>query len=51
MAHSNAVKLQSTTLFSFKPLLAIKDFFSLLADALAEAKAMEQKTRKTSGNW
>jgi hypothetical protein len=51
MAHSNTIKLQSTTRFSFKPLVAVKNFFSLLAEALAEAKAMEQETRKTSGNW
>ncbi|MBU3620887.1 hypothetical protein [Polynucleobacter sp. CS-Odin-A6] len=51
MAHSNTVKLNQAPLFSSKPLYAIKDFFSILAESFAEAKAMEQKSRKTSGNW
>jgi hypothetical protein len=51
MAHSNSVQLHQVPVFSFKPLFAIKDFFSLLAAAFAEAKVMEQKSRKTSGNW
>ncbi|CAM3754347.1 hypothetical protein [Polynucleobacter arcticus] len=51
MAHSNSVQYQQTSLVSFKPLLAIKDFFALLAAAFNEAKMMEQQSRKTSGNW
>jgi hypothetical protein len=51
MAHSNSVQLHQTSVFSFKPLYAIRDFFSLLAAAFSEAKVMEQKSRKTSGNW
>ena len=51
MAHSNSVQYQQNQFFSFKPLIAIKDFFVLLAIAFSEAKVMEQKSRKTSGNW
>lgn len=51
MAHSNSVQFQQNPFFSFKPLIAIKDFFILLATAFSEAKVMEQKSRKTSGNW
>jgi hypothetical protein len=51
MAHSNSVQFHQAPVFSFKPLLAIKDLFVLLASAFREAKAMEQKSRKTSGNW
>jgi hypothetical protein len=51
MAHSNSVQFHQASVLSFKPLFAIKDFFSLLVSAFAEAKVMEQKSRKTSGNW
>lgn len=51
MAHSNSVKFQQASAISFKPLLAIKDFFLVLAAAFREAKVMEQKSRRTSGNW
>jgi hypothetical protein len=51
MAHSNSVQFHQAPAFSFKPLFAIKDFFALLAAAFSEAKVMEQKSRKTSGNW
>jgi len=51
MAQANTVQLHSTPVFSFKPLFAIRDFFVLLAAAFSEAKVMEQKSRKTSGNW
>ncbi|MBU3559182.1 MULTISPECIES: hypothetical protein [unclassified Polynucleobacter] len=51
MAHSNSVQFQQASAFSFKPFLAIKDFFVLLAVAFSEAKVMEQKSRRTSGNW
>jgi hypothetical protein len=51
MAHSNSVQFQQNQFFSFKPLIAIKDFFVLLATAFSEAKVMEQKSRRTSGNW
>jgi hypothetical protein len=51
MAHSNSVQYQQNHFFSFKPLIAIKDFFVLLATAFSEAKVMEQKSRRTSGNW
>ncbi|MGV0963161.1 MAG: hypothetical protein ACOYBT_04605 [Polynucleobacter sp.] len=51
MAHSNSVQFHQAPSFSFKPLFAIKDFFALLAAAFSEAKVMEQKSRKTSGNW
>jgi hypothetical protein len=51
MAHSNTLKLYPASLLSFKSLFAIKEFFSLLAEAFSEAKVMEQKSRKTSGNW
>jgi hypothetical protein len=51
MAHSNSVQFQQNQVFSLKPLIAIKDFFVLLAIAFSEAKVMEQKSRKTSGNW
>ncbi|QWD84580.1 hypothetical protein AOC19_05235 [Polynucleobacter asymbioticus] len=51
MAHSNSVQFHQAPALSFKPLFAIKDFFVLLATAFSEAKAMELKSRKTSGNW
>ena len=51
MAHSNSVQFQALPAFSFKPLLAMKDFFMLLVTAFIEAKEMEQQSRKTSGNW
>ncbi|QWD93747.1 hypothetical protein C2759_05895 [Polynucleobacter sp. MG-Unter2-18] len=51
MAHSNSVQFQQPSAISFKPFLAIKDFFVLLATAFSEAKVMEQKSRRTSGNW
>ncbi|MDO8712992.1 MAG: hypothetical protein Q7K13_00705 [Polynucleobacter sp.] len=51
MAHSNSVQFHQAPIFSFKPLLAIRDFLGLLAAAFSEAKVMEQKSRKTSGNW
>jgi hypothetical protein len=48
---ANSVQIQQSTTISFKPLLAIKAFFLVLAAAFSEAKLMEQKSRKTSGNW
>jgi len=52
MAQSNSVQFQDSTIFSSKkPLLAIRDFFALLAAAWAEAKVMEQKSHKNSANW
>jgi hypothetical protein len=51
MAHSNSVQFQQNQTFGFKSLIAIKDFFVLLAIAFSEAKLMEHKSRKTSGNW
>ena len=51
MAHSNSVQLHQAPALSLKPLFAIKDFFTLLAAAFSEAKVLEQKSRKTSGNW
>jgi hypothetical protein len=51
MAHSNSVQFHQNQVFSLKPLIAIKDFFILLATAFSEAKVLEQKSRKTSGNW
>jgi hypothetical protein len=47
---ANSVQFQQSTI-NFKPLVAIKNFFALLAAAFSEAKLMEQKSRKTSGNW
>ncbi|MES2585736.1 MAG: hypothetical protein V4536_02335 [Pseudomonadota bacterium] len=51
MAHSNSVQFHAAPVFNLKPLFAIKDFFTLLAAAFSEAKVMEQKSRRTSGNW
>jgi hypothetical protein len=51
MAHSKSAQLQQNQAFGFKPLIAIKDFFILLASAFSEAKLMEQKSRRISGNW
>ena len=51
MSHSNSVQLQDSTIFSSKPLFAIRDFFALLSSAWAEAKMMEQKSHKNSANW
>ena len=41
----------STPSLSLKQLLAIRDFFVVLADAFVEAKAMEFESRKKAGNW
>jgi hypothetical protein len=51
MAHPNSVKLHETSMFSFKPLFAIRDFFNMISSAWAEAKMMEQKSHKNSANW
>ena len=51
MAHSNPAQFNQLPALSFRPLLAIKAYLKLLADAFAEAKVMEQKSRRTSGNW
>jgi hypothetical protein len=51
MNHSNTVQFQPSPSISFKPLLVIRDFFALLSAAWAEAKDMEQKSHKFSGNW
>jgi hypothetical protein len=51
MTHSNSVKLHETSIFSFKPFFAIRDFFSLISAAWTEAKIMEQKSHKNSANW
>ncbi|QWE13734.1 hypothetical protein [Polynucleobacter sp. AP-Sving-400A-A2] len=51
MAHSNSVLFQQAPTISIKPLIAIKDIFVLLAEAFSEAKVLEQKSRRTSGNW
>jgi hypothetical protein len=51
MAHSNSVSFSQSSSFGFKPLLAIKDIFALISAAWAEAKIMEQKSHKISGNW
>jgi hypothetical protein len=51
MAQSNPAQFHPATAVSFKPLLAIKAYLNLLADAFTEAKVMEQKSRRTSGNW
>jgi len=51
MAHSNTVQFQRLPSISFKPFLAIRNFFALLAAAWVEAKDMEQKSHKFSGNW
>lgn len=51
MAHSNSIQFKQNETFGYKPFIAIKDFFILLASAFSEAKLMEQKSRKTSGNW
>lgn len=36
---------------SLKPILAVRDFFVVLAEAFVEAKAMELESRKKAGNW
>jgi hypothetical protein len=51
MTHSKSVQFQQNQTFGFKSLIAIKNFFALLASAFSEAKLMEEKSRKTSGNW
>ena len=45
---SNKVALPT---LSLKPLLAIRDFCVVLAEAFVEAKAMELESRKRAGNW
>ncbi len=51
MSHANTIRLHQPSHFGFKAIKAIKDYILLLASALAEARQLEQKTRKTSGNW
>jgi hypothetical protein len=51
MAHSNSVSFSQSSGFGSKPLFAIRDFFALISAAWAEAKIMEQKSHKISGNW
>jgi hypothetical protein len=51
MSHSTTAQLQRSPSISFKPLFIIRDFFALLSAAWAEAKDMEQKSHKFSGNW
>jgi hypothetical protein len=51
MAHSNPAQFQQSPAVSFKPFLTIKTYLNLLADAFTEAKVLEQKSRRTSGNW
>lgn len=51
MTPTNTVQFQRLPSISFKPFLAIRDFFALLSAAWAEAKDMEQKSHKISGNW
>jgi hypothetical protein len=41
----------NTSSLSLKPLLAVRDFFVVLAEAFVEAKAMELESRKKAGNW
>ena len=41
----------STPSLNLKPLLAIRDFFVVLAEAFVEAKAMELASRKRAGSW
>lgn len=51
MAHSHTLQLRQTPLLSLKPFFAIRDFILLLASAFSEAKIMEHKSRRNSGNW
>ena len=51
MAHAKTVQFHQAPSISFKPVLAIKDYLSILLAAFVEAKAMELQSRKTSGNW
>jgi hypothetical protein len=51
MAHAKSVQFHQAPTISFKPLLAIKGYLAILLAAFVEAKAMELKSRKTSGNW
>jgi hypothetical protein len=51
MANANSAQFTEVPVISFKPLLALRDYILLLASAFTEAKILEQKSRKTSGNW
>ena len=51
MTHSNTLSIQQPSFFSFKAFAALKNYIALLASALAEARQLEQETRKTSGSW
>jgi hypothetical protein len=51
MSYSNSVSYTQSSIFGFKPLLAIRDFFALISASWTEAKLMEQKSHKISGNW
>lgn len=51
MAHANSAQFTEAPVFSFKPLMAIRNYILLLASAFSEAKILEQKSRKHSGNW
>jgi hypothetical protein len=51
MNHSNTIPFPQSRSFSFKPLYAIRDFFTLISAAWEEAKALDQKSHKNSANW
>ncbi len=51
MNHSNTIAFPQSRSFSFKPLYAIWDFFTLISAAWDEAKALEQESHKNSANW
>lgn len=51
MANANSAQFTEVPVISLKPLLALRDYILLLASAFTEAKILEQKSRKTSGNW
>ena len=51
MTHLNSVQYQQSQGFGFKPFFVIRDFFTLISSAWAEAKIMEQKSYKNSANW
>ncbi len=51
MAHANTIQLHQPAFFSLNTVIAFKNYIVLLASALAEARQLEQETRKISGSW
>ena len=51
MTYANSVQLQQPSFFSLNTVIAFINYIALLVSALAEARQLEQETRKNSGSW